>query len=57
MIAQAETSSDDAMLQHKQALPQPRAQAAQLVTDIQIAVNGPGLPFHPQLVTGSRFAV
>ena len=53
MMAQAEASSDDAMLLYKQALAQPGTQTAlKMVADLQIAVNGPWLPSHPQLVTG-----
>ena len=53
MMAQAEASLDDAMLLYKQALAQPGTQTAlKMVEDLQIAVNGPGLPSHPQLVTG-----
>ena len=57
-MAQAEASSDDAMLLYKQALAQPGTQIAlKMVADLQIAVNGPWLPSHPQLVTGGGFAV
>ena len=53
MMAQAEASSDDAMLLYKQALAQPGTQTAQkMAADLQIAVNGPWLPSHPQLATG-----
>lgn len=53
MMAQPGASPDDAMLLHKQALAQPGTQTAQkMVADLQIAVNGPWLSSHPQLVTG-----
>ena len=53
MMAQAGASSDDAMLLYKQALAQIGTQTAlRMVADLQIAVNGPWLPSHPQLVTG-----
>ena len=53
MMAQAEASSDDAMLLYKQALAQPGTQTAlKTVADLQIAVNVPLLLSHPQLVTG-----
>ncbi len=53
MVAQAGASSDDAMLLYKQALAQIGTQTAlRMVADLQIAVNGPWLPSHPQLVTG-----
>ncbi|KAL0033319.1 hypothetical protein WJX77_003475 [Trebouxia sp. C0004] len=53
MMAQAEASSDDAMLLYKQALAQPGTQTAlKMLTDLHIAVNGPRLASHPQLVTG-----
>ena len=58
MMAQAEASSDDAMLLYKQALAQPGTQTAlKMVADLQIAVNGPWVPSHSQLVTGVEFAV
>ena len=53
MMAQAEASSDDAVMLYKQALAQPGIQAAlRMLTDLHIAVNGPWLASHPQLVTG-----
>ena len=58
MMAQAEASSDDAMMLYKQALAQLGTHTAlKMVADLQVAVNGPGLPSHPQLVTGVKFAV
>jgi len=53
MMAQAEASSDDAMLLYKQALAQPGTLTAlNMLTDHHIAVNGLWLASHPQLVTG-----
>ena len=53
MMAQPGASPDDAMLLYKQALAQPGTQTAlNMVADLHIAVNGPWLPSHPQLVTG-----
>ena len=41
------------MMLYKQALAQPGTHTAlKMVADLQIAVNGPALPSHPQLVTG-----
>ena len=52
MMAQAEASSDDAMMLYKQALAQPGTQTVlRMLTDLHIAVNGPWLASHPQLVT------
>ena len=57
MMAQPGASPDDAMLLYKQALAQPGTQTAlNMVADLQIAVNGPWLPSHPQLVTMLRSA-
>ena len=53
MMAQPGASSADAMLLYKQALAQPGTQTTlKMVADLQIAINGPWLPSHPQLVTG-----
>lgn len=53
MMAQPGACPDDAMLLYKQALAQPGTETARnMVADLQIAVNGPWLPSHPQLVTG-----
>ncbi len=53
MMAQAGASSDDAALLYKHALAQPGMQTVlNMVAEHQIAVNGPWLPSHPQLVTG-----
>lgn len=53
MMAQPGASPDDAMLLYKQALAQPGTQTAlNMVADLQIAVTGPWLPSHPQLITG-----
>ncbi|KAA6416662.1 MAG: hypothetical protein FRX49_13361 [Trebouxia sp. A1-2] len=53
MMAQPGASPDDAMLLYKQVLAQPGTQTAlNMVADLQIAVIGPWLPSHPQLVTG-----
>ena len=52
MMAQAQASSDDAMLLYKQALAQPGSQTTlRMLTDLHIAVSGP-LASHPQLMTG-----
>ena len=53
MMAQPGASPDDAMLLYKQVLAHPGTQTAlSMVADLQIAVNGPWFPSHPQLVTG-----
>ena len=53
MMTQAGASSDDAMLLYKQMLAQPGTQTVPtMVTDFQIAVNGPWLPSHPHLASG-----
>lgn len=52
MLAQAQASSDDAMLLYKQALAQPGSQTTlRMLTDLHIAVSGP-LTSHLQLMTG-----
>ena len=53
MMTQAGASPDDAMLLYKQVLAQPGTQTVPaMVTDFQIAVNGPWLPSHPHLASG-----